>query len=351
LESITVLKNEGQHAVYPDRPILPIGGTGKVFVTGPTAHSLNALNGGWTGTWQGNNPLYNTPGRPHLAEAMAGHFGADRIVDAPLTMDFDSEDIYRIVRSIKTARPACVVLGLGEMPYTEFVGNDEDLSLFSNQKELVRTIHALNVPIVGVFIEGRPRTFADIEPLMDAVVMAYLPGDYGGQAIAQVLDGSYNPSGRLPFTWPRHPSAHLTYDHKHADRFEPDSSGGFYPQYPFGHGLSYTTVEYSNFSLKDSIYHLGDTIRGTVEISNAGERTANELVLVFAQDHVASITPSVRRLRDFKRVYVGPGETVTYDLKLPISDLSFVHRDLKDRVEPGAFTLVINETTADFKVE
>ena len=351
LESITVLKNEGQHAVYPDRPILPIGGTGKVFVTGPTAHSLNALNGGWTGTWQGNTPLYNTPGRPHLAEAMAGHFGANRIVDAPLTMDFDSEDIDRIVRSIKTARPACVVLGLGEMPYTEFVGNDEDLSLFSNQKELVRTIHALNVPIVGVFIEGRPRTFADIEPLMDAVVMAYLPGDYGGQAIAQVLDGSYNPSGRLPFTWPRNPSAHLTYDHKHADRFEPDSSGGFYPQYPFGHGLSYTTVEYSNFSLKDSIYHLGDTIRGTVEISNTGERTVNELVLVFAQDHVASITPSVRRLRDFKRVYVGPGETVTYDLNLPISDLSFVHRDLKDRVEPGAFTLVINETTADFKVE
>ena len=351
LESITVLKNEGQHAVYPDRPILPIGGMGKVFITGPTAHSLNALNGGWTGTWQGTDPRFNTPGRPHFAAAMKGHFGADRIVDAPLSMDFDANDIDRVVRAVQAARPACVVLGLGEMPYTEFVGNDEDLSLFTNQKELVRAIHALKVPIIGVFIEGRPRTFNDIEPLMDAVVMAYLPGDYGGQAIAQVLDGAYNPSGRLPFTWPRHPSAHLTYDHKHADRFEPDSSGGFNPQYPFGHGLSYTTVEYSNFSLTDSIYHMGDTIRGTIDITNTGERTANELVLVYAQDHVASITPSVKRLRDFGRVFVGRDETVRYTVKVPVSALSFVHMDFVDRVEPGDFTFHVADATVDFQIE
>lgn len=352
LESITVLKNEGQHAVYPDRPILPIGGTDKVFVTGPTAHSLNALNGGWTGTWQGADARFNTPGRPHLADAMKDHFGVNRIVDAALSMDFDTDDMNSIVRAIKVARPACVVLALGEMPYTEFVGNDEDLSLFSNQKELVRAIHALNVPIVGVFIEGRPRTFNDIEPLMDAVVMAYLPGDYGGQAIAQVLDGSYNPSGRLPFTWPRYPSSHMTYDYKFAERANPGSStGGYNPQYPFGHGLSYTTVEYSNFSVTDSIYHVGDTIRGSIDITNTGERTANELVLLYAQDHVASITPSVKRLRDFGRVFVGRGETVRHTIEVPVSALSFVHMDLIDRVEPGAFTFLIADESASFRIQ
>ena len=352
LESITVLKNEGQHAVYPDRPILPIGGSGTVFVTGPTAHSLNALNGGWTGTWQGTDARFNTPGRPHLAEAMAEHFGSNRIADSPLTMDFGSDDIDKITRAIRATRPACVVLALGEMPYTEFVGNDEDLSLFSNQKELVRAVHALNVPIIGVFIEGRPRTFADIEPLMDAVVMAYLPGDYGGQAIAQVLDGSYNPSGRLPFTWPRYPSSHLTYDYKFAERGNPgSSSGGYNPQYPFGHGLSYSSVEYSNFSLVDSTFSVGDSIRGTIDITNTGDRTVNELVLVYAQDHVASITPSVQRLRDFDRVFIGPGETVSHGINLPVSALSFVHTDLVSRVEPGAFTLKIADESASFRIQ
>ena len=245
-----------------------------------------------------------------------------------------------------------MVLALGEMPYTEFVGNDEDLSLFSNQKELVRAVHALNVPIIGVFIEGRPRTFADIEPLMDAVVMAYLPGDYGGQAIAQVLDGSYNPSGRLPFTWPRYPSSHLTYDYKFAERGNPgSSSGGYNPQYPFGHGLSYSSVEYSNFSLVDSTFSVGDSIRGTIDITNTGDRTVNELVLVYAQDHVASITPSVQRLRDFDRVFIGPGETVSHSINLPVSALSFVHTDLVSRVEPGAFTLKIADESASFRIQ
>ena len=213
-------------------------------------------------------------------------------------------------------------------------------------------MHALNVPIIGVFIEGRPRTFADIEPLMDAVVMAYLPGDYGGQAIAQVLDGSYNPSGRLPFTWPRYPSSHLTYDYKFAERGNPgSSSGGYNPQYPFGHGLSYSSVEYSNFSLVDSTFSVGDSIRGTIDITNTGDRTVNELVLVHAQDHVASITPSVQRLRDFDRVSIGPGETVSHGINLPVSALSFVHTDLVSRVEPGAFTLKIADESASFRIQ
>lgn len=352
LESITLLKNDGNHAVYADNPVLPLGGTGTIFLTGPTAHSLNALNGGWTGTWQGTDPAYNTPGRPHLADAMKEQFGAARIADEPLPMNFSEVDIARAVQRIKQKRPECIVVALGEMPYTELVGNDEDLSLYANQKELVRALYKTGVPLVGVFIEGRPRTFDDIEPLMDAIVMAYLPGDYGAQAIAQVLDGSYNPSGRLPFTWPRHPSSHTTYDHKHTERIHVDfSENGFNPQYAFGHGLSYSEVVTTALSTDRSVYNLGDTVRVNVTLENTGDRTTNELVLLFSQDRVASITPSVDRLEDFTRSFLGAGETVQVEFELPVSELSFINAELNRVVEPGAFGIRVKNQSTEITIK
>ena len=352
LESITLLKNRGNHAVYTHNPVLPIGGTGTIFLTGPTAHSLNALNGGWTGTWQGTDTTYNTPGRPHLADAMKDQFGSTRIADEPLPMNFAEVDIARVVQRVRQTRPECVVVALGEMPYTELVGNDEDLSLYANQKALVRALYKTGVPLVGVFIEGRPRTFDDIEPLMDAIVMAYLPGDYGAQAIAQVLDGSYNPSGRLPFTWPRHPSSHTTYDHKHTERIDADFSGnGFNPQYEFGSGLSYSEVLTKAVSTDRTVYRMGDTVHVEVTLENKGDRTTNELVLLFSQDRVASITPSVDRLEDFTRSFVGAGETVQVEFELPISELSFINADLKRVVEPGAFGIRVNNQSTEIKIK
>ena len=351
LESITLLKNEGQHSTDAAQPVLPLGGTGKVFVTGPTAHSLNALNGGWTGTWQGTDTLHNTPGMPHLAEALTNRFGANRVVDQRLSMDFKTADIDRVVRSIQQTRPDHVVLALGEMPYTEMPGNEEDLALYPNQKALVRAIHQTGVSIIGVFIEGRPRTFNDVEPLMDAIVMAYLPGDFGGDAIAQVLEGSYNPSGRLPFTWPRHPSSHLTYDHKHTEEISADSStNAFNPQYQFGHGLSYSSVEVTELRLDQTAYAMSDTIHLMVLLTNMGNRSTNELVCVFSQDSVASITPSVDRLRYFDRVMVGPHESMTLNASLPVEDLSFINADLQEVVEPGAFSLRVGSKTIAFNV-
>lgn len=351
LESITLLKNDGNHAVYADQPILPIGGTGKVFVTGPTAHSLNALNGGWTGTWQGTDPAFNTPGRPHLAEAMKEQFGEGRVVDAALDMNFSEVDIANVVAKVKRTQPQCIVVALGEMPYTEFVGNIEDLSLYPNQKSLVRALYNTGVPVIGVFIEGRPRTFDDIEPLMDGIVMAYLPGDYGAQAIAQVLDGSYNPSGHLPFTWPRNPSAHLTYDHKHTERVHADSTiNAFNPQYEFGHGLSYGAVQTSGLSVDKKVYALSDTISVELDLSNTGPHSTNALVLLFSQDQVASITPSVDRLEDFQRHVVGSGETVHVEFELPVSNLTFVNSDLERVVEPGTFGLRVNHETIEIQI-
>lgn len=347
LESLTLLKNESPQG----QPVLPISGAGKLFVSGPTSNSLNALNGGWTGTWQGTDTAFNTKGQPTMVEAMQMRFGSERVKHMDLGMEFTGDEIQRVVRSIQRQQPSHIVLGLGEMPYTEIVGNIDDIALFENQKDLVRAVHALGIPVVGVFIEGRPRAFDDIEPLLDAIVMAYIPGDYGADAIAQVLDGSHNPSGRLPFTWPRHTSAHLTYDHKHTERIHSDfSMNGFNPQYPFGFGLSYSPVEFSGLKTDRSDYGMDDVIEITVNLTNGGNRSTNELVAVFSQDKVASITPSVDRLRHFQRVTIGAGETKAVTAKIAVAELGFINRDNVYAVEPGAFGIRVGNQVVDVAV-
>ena len=173
-------------------------------------------------------------------------FGADRIaICGGLDMDFGDRCRQSAGMRPQLAprhRPECAVVFLGEMPYTEFIGNIEDLALFGNQQDLVKALHKAGTPVVGVYLGGRPRTFAETDAVLDALVMAYLPGDYGARAIADVLSGAFNPSGRLPFTWPRHASAHLTHDRKHTESIHDSSkTDAFHPLYPFGHGLSYST--------------------------------------------------------------------------------------------------------------
>jgi beta-glucosidase len=277
-------------------------------------------------------------------EALEARFGSKRIVREDVSMAFTDEDVKRIVRSIQVNKPAYAVLGLGEMPYTEIVGNINDLSLFANQKELVRAVHATGTPIVAVFIEGRPRTFNDVEPFMDAVVMAYLPGDYGADAIAQVLDGSFNPTGRLPFSWPRYASSHVTYDHKYTEQI--DSKFGvnaFNPQFRFGDGLSYSEVVYSNLQSDQSAYGLKDTMEFTVTLSNPSNRLTTEVVHLYSQDSVATITPSVDRLRAFQRVTLEPSQTKEIRFELVVQDLSFVNRSLNRVVEPGSFGIRVKD--------
>jgi beta-glucosidase len=237
------------------------------------------------------------------------------------------------------------------MPYTEFVGNIDDLDLADNQQELVRAIRATGTPIVAVFIEGRPRTFNDIEPLLDGAVMAYLPGDFGGTAIARVLSGAFNPSGHLPFTWPRHPSTHATYDHKYTERVDADSEmSGFHPMYTFGHGLSYGDVEVVGLALDKDAYNLSDQISATITLRNASDRSTADVVHLFSQDLVASVSPAVDRLEDFKRVVIGAGETIEIPFELPVAQLGFINRKNKYVVEPGDFRLRSGDLTASFSV-
>ena len=347
LESITLLKNEGRHAVYPDQPILPIGGTGRILVTGPTANSLNALNGGWTGTWQGTDPAYNTPGRPTAVESMREVFGADRIALAELGMEFGQTDIDAVVRNLSPRTTQCAVVFLGEMPYTEGVGNVETIELFQNQQDLVKAIDATGVPVIGVYVGGRPRTHSAIEPLLDAFVMAYLPGDYGARAIADVLSGDFNPSGRLPFTWPRHPSAHLTHDCKHSELV----GEGFNPQYAFGDGLSYSPVKTTDLNIMvGSRAKIGDTVTVEVTLQNTGDRSTTETVIVYSKDRVASITPSVDELAAYKQVVVPAGATSKVSLNVHTDDLGFIGLDNTYIVEPGAFGLRVKDKTVEFEL-
>lgn len=347
VKSITVLKNEGQHAIYPEQPILPIGGTGRILVTGPTANSLNALNGGWSGTWQGTDPAYNTPGRPTAVESMTEVFGADRIDFKEVDMNLTTGDIDRIAGHVARTRPQCAVVFLGEMPYTEFRGNIENLELFDNQQELVQAINATGTPVIGVYVGGRPRTFPDTERMLDAFVMAYLPGDYGGRAIADVLIGDFNPSGRLPFTWPRHASSHLTHDRKCT---EGETAGDFNPLYTFGSGLSYSTVETTSIALADSLYAMGDTLTVTVGLRNTGDRSTIETVILYSQDRVASITPSVDELKAFKQVIVPAGASAEVQIQVLSEDLGFIGKDNIYIVEPGVFGLRVKDQDIAFEL-
>ena len=334
--------------------MLPLDGRETIFVSGPTANSLNALNGGWSGTWQGKNPAYNNPGRLTALEGLREEFGSGRIeYEALENMDFSAEDIRRVVRAVKLSSPDVAVLCLGEMPYTEVVGNIGDLRLPDNQLELVRQVAATGTPVVGVFIEGRPRTFSQVEGDLEAAVMAYLPGDFGAQAIAQVLSGSFNPTGRLPFTWPREASSHVTYDRKGTENIHSDfSKNAFQPQYEFGHGLNYSEVKTKGLRIvNDGDIQKGDDLLVEVTLENVGDRISTEVVMLFTQDRVASITPSEDKLKAYKRVIVDAGATKQVQLSVSTSDLGFVGHDQTYVVEPGFFGLRVKDQTTEFELK
>jgi len=340
-ESITLLKNKSE--------ILPIGLDQKILVTGPTANSLLALNGGWSGTWQGDDPKYSNSERPNAAEALTQKFGQDNVINLPLDMDFDDSDIEKIVSETKLQKPDYAILFLGEMPYTETPGNIEDLALFQNQKDLATALKSTGIKIIYVFIEGRPRTFNDIEPMADGILMAYLPGDYGGVALSEIICGDVNPTGRLPFTWPKHASSHIPYFRKHTEDIHTDFSlNAFNPQFNFGDGLSYCQASIDSITIDKSSYLIDETIELTVSVSNKSECEATEVIQVYISDLVASITPSVERLRHYKKINIGPNETLDVAMRIPLKDLGFIGIDHSYIIESGSFKIRVNTSSKTF---
>ena len=341
LEGEVLLKNEGG--------ILPIGEGKKILVTGPNANSLRAQNGGWSYTWQGGAddfaPEYNT-----FYEALRERFGIGKVFlmegvkyTGPSWQDEDDSEISRAVTAAGFVD--IIIACVGENSYCESPGNMDDLNLSSKQKALVKALAATGKPIVLILNEGRPRIIGDIEPLASAVVDVMLPSNYGGDALAALLSGDENFSGRLPFTYSKHVHALHTYDYKVSEHRE--MMEGMYNydavmdvQWPFGHGLSYSTFKYSDLKvLSGSEFKAGDELRFSVTVRNTSTRPGKEAVLLYSSDLVASIIPDVKRLRAFEKISLDFGETKTVEFTVPASELAFVGSDGRWRLEEGDFCI------------
>ena len=341
-QSIVLLKNDGT---------LPLMSSRKILVTGPNANSLRCLNGGWSVTWQGKNIDRHYPERNTILEAMQQRYGQENVAYEPGVTYNDEGDWWQenepqIEKAVQAAAGVDVIVAcVGENSYCETPGNLDDLALSVNQRELVKALAATGKPIVLVLSEGRPRLVSDIEPLCAAVVHIMLPGNFGGDALADLLSGDENFSAKLPFTYPRHQAALTKYDYKPCEQVETMSGAYNYNavvsvQWAFGYGLSYTTFGYSNLRVDRQRFTADDVLTFTVDVKNTGRVAGREPVLLFASDLVASLTPDNRRLRAFEKTpLLQPGETATMTLRLKGSDLAFVGYDGKWVLEQGDFRI------------
>ena len=342
LESQVLLKNNG---------ILPLKKDLRILLTGPNADNMRTLNGGWSYTWQGHGAArpeyteqYNT-----IYEALSQKFenltyvpGVTYNLMSGSKWKFDEANIKPAVAAAR--RSDVIIACIGENSYCETPGNDNDLDLSDNQKALVKALAATGRPIILILNEGRPRIINDIENLASAVVDIMLPGNYGADALAALLAGEENFSGKLPFTYPKYTNKFAVYDYKPSEN--QGTMAGVYNynavmdvQWPFGHGLSYTTFEYSDMTVSAENFASGDMLKVTVDVTNTGEVAGKESVLLFSSDLYASSTPDVRRLRAFDKVLLQPGETKTVTFQLPATDLAFVNYYGQWTIEKGDFIL------------
>ena len=349
-ESMVLLKNEGN--------ILPLQQGKKILLTGPNANQMRCLDGGWSYTWQGHRTdefagKYNT-----IYEAFCNEYGKENVIlNQGVTYNekgkYWEENEPNIDAAVAAAKDADVIVAcIGENSYTETPGNLTDLWLSENQRHLVKALAKTGKPIVLVLNEGRPRLIADIEPLAKGIIDIFLPGNYGGDALAQLVAGKQNFSGKMPYTYPKEINSLANYDFKKSEEVGTmegayDYNAKITQQWGFGQGLSYTTYQYSNLKVSQSQFRHGDVIKVSVDVKNTGKVAGKESVLLFSSDLIASMTPDGRRLRAFDKVELQPGETKTVTFDLKADDLAFVGYDGKWILEEGDFKLMIADQTAD----
>ena len=348
VESMVLLKNEGS--------LLPLAKGKKILVTGPNANQMRCLNGGWSYTWQGHrtdefSQQYNT-----IYEALCNEYGQQNVVlcqgvtynEQGKYWEENTPDIEAAVRAAKDVD--VIVACIGENSYTETPGNLTDLRLSENQRNLVKALSKTGKPIVLILNEGRPRIISDIVPLAQAVVDILLPGNYGGDALALLLAGKRNFSGRLPYTYPSEINSLANYDFKKSEEVGTmegayDYNARITQQWAFGYGKSYTTFKYSNLKVDKQHFTKDDVLQVSVDVKNTGKTAGKESVLLYSSDLVATMTPDGRRLRQFDKVELQPGETRTVTLQLKASDLAFVGYDGRWTLEEGDFDLSIGTLT------
>lgn len=351
-ESLTLLKNKDQ--------VLPLKAGTKILVTGPNANSMRTLNGAWTYSWQGEKVEEFATAYHTILKAMQDKAGKENVTYVPgVSYKMDGKYFEEYEDQLDAAVAAAanvdvIVLCLGENSYTETPGNLSDLYISELQTKLATRLAATGKKIVLVLNEGRPRVISKFEPQMAAVLQTYLPGNFGGIAIADVLFGKVNPSGRLPYTYPQFPNALFTYYHKPSE--SRSTTEGVYnydadynPQYVFGQGMSYTTFAYSPIKLSSEVLKANEKLTVSVEVTNTGKVAGKESVLLFSSDLVATlISPDAKRLRGFDKIELQPGETKTVTFQLSPQDLSFAQADGKIITEAGEFSLQIGNQKVNF---
>jgi beta-glucosidase len=347
-EAMTLLKN--------DSNALPLAKSAKVLVAGPAARSVSALHGCWSYTWQGKDEKWYPKSTRTIVDAIREKIGANNVTYYQ-GADFDG-NLKDVEEAVTNAAGAdAIVLCLGEDAYAETPGDLNDLNLPAGQLELANRLYATGKPVVLVLVEGRGRIIREIEPGAKAVLMAYWPGSGGAPAIANVLFGDANPSGKLPFTYARYANHLVTYDRNTTGRIDEDSPPEghqaieYTPQYEFGHGLSYTTFELKNLRLSAPVLKRKGKLIVTADVTNTGSRAGKQTVELYTRDLYASLTPPLRRLRAFQKLSLDPGQKATVSFELQAADLAFVNAASKRVTEPGDFEVMIGNLKAPFRFE
>ena len=353
-ESITLLKNNDD--------ILPIKGNPRILVTGPNANNMRTLNGAWTYSWQGDLTddfagEYNT-----IYEAVRNTYGSNNVRYVPGVSyrkggsyyDMDEINIQKAVQEAR--RSDYIVLCLGENTYTEKPGDLNDLNIHKLQSKLAVELSKTGKPIILILNLGRPRLISDIEPLMSAVVNVYLPGNFGADALADILSGKVNPSGKLPYTYPAYPNSLLPYYYKPSE--VQNNAQGAYNYvgevnnlYDFGYGLSYSDFKYSNFAVDKDTFNLSDTLNIGVFVTNESDIDGYETVQLYSSDLYASLTPDIKRLRDYDKIHIKAGETKRLTFSLPVSELEFYNYKNEPVVEEGRFKISINDKSKEIYIK
>ena len=358
-ESMVLLKNE---KLQDGNHVLPLAKGKKILLTGPNANQMRCLDGGWSYTWQGHRTdefagKYNT-----IYEAFCNQYGKENVVlNQGVTYNetgkYWEENEPQIQGAVDAAKNVDVIVAcIGENSYTETPGNLTDLWLSENQRNLVKELAKTGKPVILVLNEGRPRLIADIEPLAQGIIDILIPGNMGGDALVNLVSGKSNFSGKMPYTYPKEINSLANYDFKKSEEVGTmegayDYNAKITQQWGFGHGLSYTSYQYSNLKVSQSDFRHGDIIKVSVDVKNTGKVAGKESVLLFSSDLIASMVPDGRRLRAFDKIELQPGETKTVTFNLNADDLAFVGYDGKWVLEEGDFKLMIADQSVDIHCE
>lgn len=338
-EVVTLLKNNNQ--------VLPLSSSKKVLVTGYSANSINILNGAWSRSFLGRETKFNDPNKLTILDAIKKQVGTANIEFVEGTdylEDINSEEAVLVAKNADY-----IIVCVGEIPASEKPSDIDELELPKVQLELVNKLSKTGKPIILVMVQGRPRIIHKIEPLVDAIVMAYLPGDEGGRAISDVLYGTINPSGKLPYTYPKYSGNYLTYYHKKTDIRDTNwGYNGFYPQFEFGFGLSYTTFEYSNLTISTDTLVGSEELKISIDVKNTGTREGKEVVQVYLKDLVATVSPDSKKLVRFSKINISAGEVKTVNFLINSSDLVSIGINNKWITEEGEFEVQVGGSSKEF---